>query len=331
MATFEKRKNGWRVQIAIKGVRDSKVFSTKAEAQAWASERETIIRQSISTGIVADKTIEDTFERYKSEVSIHKAGHRWECVRLDRIANDAIGKVRLGKILLKDLTPELMGKWRDMRLDVDRVSGSTVNREFKLLSHVFTIASKEWRWIAASPTKDVRRPKEGKARDRLFTDDEIDRICLSLGFDDQPVKTTSGCVAIAFLFAIETGMRAGEIVGLETDDISGRVATIRKSKNGDERDVPLSKRALELLTFLPTDGDNLFSVKSASLDAIFRKARDRCEIVGATFHDSRHLAITRLARKLDVLDLARMVGHRNVNQLMTYFNAKAESIADRLD
>jgi integrase len=50
-----------------------------------------------------------------------------------------------------------------------------------------------------------------------------------------------------------------------------------------------------------------------------------------TFHDSRHEAITRLASKLNVLELARMVGHTNINQLRTYYNATAEDIASRLD
>jgi len=49
-----------------------------------------------------------------------------------------------------------------------------------------------------------------------------------------------------------------------------------------------------------------------------------------TFHDTRHEALTRIARKLDVLDLARMVGHRDARSLMIYYNATAEEIAQRL-
>ena len=49
-----------------------------------------------------------------------------------------------------------------------------------------------------------------------------------------------------------------------------------------------------------------------------------------TFHDTRHEGLTRLARKLDVLDLARMVGHRDPRSLMIYYNATATEIAGRL-
>ena len=56
----------------------------------------------------------------------------------------------------------------------------------------------------------------------------------------------------------------------------------------------------------------------------------RAEIVGLTFHDLRHEATTRLARKLDVLDLSRMTGHRDLKSLRRYYNPAAEEIADRL-
>ena len=57
----------------------------------------------------------------------------------------------------------------------------------------------------------------------------------------------------------------------------------------------------------------------------------RAKIEDLTFHDSRHEACTRLARKIDVLDLARMIGHRDLRSLMTYYNPSASEIADRLD
>jgi integrase len=50
-----------------------------------------------------------------------------------------------------------------------------------------------------------------------------------------------------------------------------------------------------------------------------------------TFHDTPHLAITRLAKKLGVLDLARMVGHRDLRQLQVYYNVTAAAMAARLD
>jgi len=332
MASYLKRSGGWRAQVAIKGIRDTKTFSTKAEAIAWATERETALRKQSTTGIVSDKTLGQTFDRYKEEVSIHKAGQRWESLRLDLIGRAVIDKRTLSSILLCDITPDILGKWRDHRMQVDKVSGSTVNREFKLLSNVFTVARREWRWIESSPTTDVRRPKENKSRDKLYNDDEIQRISLALGFNESIATTKKQCVGIAFLFAIETAMRQSEICNLTKDCINGSVAYLKQTKNGESRHVPLSKRALELLKHLPEqekDG-TLFHVKASSAEAIFRRARTAAGVLDGTFHDTRHLAITRLAKKLNVLELARMVGHKDLNELRTYYNETAEELAKKL-
>jgi integrase len=226
-----------------------------------------------------------------------------------------------------DIKPADIAAWRDERLIT--VKGSTVNRDMNLLSHVFTIARREWGWIKDAPTKDVERPKDPPHRDRRISEEEIDAICLQLGWDRKKSKaptTKQHRIALAFLFAIETAMRAGEICALAKGDVQGRVARLHITKNGRPRDVPLSAGALEIWKLVP-DG---FDLSPAILDALFRKAKKNAGIEGLTFHDTRHEAITRLAQKLDVLDLARMVGHTNINQLRTYYNATAEDIASRL-
>jgi integrase len=336
MASIQKHPTGWRAQLALLGVRESKVFATKAEANAWAAQRETEIRNEKTTGIQRGRTVDEAFRRYEKEVSVHKRGHRWEAIRLAAIGRSMIGGVALQDMKLADVTSDVLGRWRDQRLKVDKVTGSTVNRELNLLSHVFAAAAKEWKWIAVSPTTDVRRPAESAPRDRLYSEDEIKRLCFALGFDldgDEQVETVSQRVAVAFLIAIETAMRAGEICALLPQDVNGRVATLQQTKNGTKRQVPLSARAVELLELLPLpdEGDTIFGITTGSLDALLRKAKKRAMVEDGTFHDTRHLAITRLAKKLQVLDLARMVGHRDLRQLQVYYNESAADMASRLD
>lgn len=330
MASFSKRSPGWRAQIAIKGVRESKTFSTKAEATSWAAARETEIRKGAELGIALDKTCGDAFDRYVDEVSLHKRGHRWEAIRLRAIGACELNGIKIKDIKLSEVSTATLGAWRDLRMKT--VTGSTINRELTLVSHVFSTARKEWKWISENPTTDVRRPATARPRDRMPTQAEIDQLCHSMNFTGDRTTTKTQAVAVAFLFAIETAMRAGEICGLIAGDIEGQVATLRMTKNGAKRHVPLSKRALELLALLPgqTEG-TLFGLTPGMLDALFRKAKKNALVDGLHFHDSRHAAITRLARKLDVLDLARMVGHRDLRMLQVYYNESAADIAPRLD
>lgn len=335
MASITKQKTGWRVQISVKGQRDSVVRPTKAEAQAWAVERESQMRRATSTGIDCSKTCQDAFDRYGETVSKHKPGEQWELKRMKFFAQQKIEGRALGTIPLFEITSDTLARWRDNRLagtaDTKAVLGSTVNRDFNLLSNIFTMARKEWKWIAESPTTDVKRPKEADSRDRLINDDEIERICFTLGFDGD-VRTKSDKVAVAFLFAIETAMRAGEVCGLQRSLVKGSVAHLPAgiNKNRVKRDVPLSQRAKDLLKLLPNEGDLYFGMTAPQLDGLFRKARDAADVGDLTFHDTRHLAITRLARKLTILELARMVGHKDLRMLQIYYNETAEEIAKKL-
>lgn len=126
---------------------------------------------------------------------------------------------------------------------------------------------------------DHRRcPPSPKPRTRLPTEDEIERICLALGYEEpgQRVETKSHQVAVAFLVAIESAMRAGEICSLAWDrvDTEHRTATLEKTKNGHGRQVPLSTKAVELIEQLRgLDPVRVFTVDAGTRDTLFRRAR----------------------------------------------------------
>lgn len=137
-------------------------------------------------------------------------------------------------------------------------------------------------------------------------------------------------------------MRCGEILGLTWDhvNLAERYVTLPKTKNGDSRQVPLSLTACAILSeaggpVAPESGA-VFTVSSATLYVLFRRARDAAvkdcpSCATVRFHDARSEAITRLSRKLDVLELARVVGHRNLSSLLFYYSKSASDIAKKLD
>lgn len=126
----------------------------------------------------------------------------------------------------------------------------------------------------------------------------------------------------------------GGQVTLTWADVREDYVTLRTSKTGNGRDVPLSAVGRRLIARLKGFDDVLvFGLKSQTLDALFRRVRDRAGLAGLagfTFHDSRHVAATRLAKKLHVLELCRVFGWKNTTRALTYFNATASDIATRL-
>ena len=174
--------------------------------------------------------------KYQEEVAVNKRGYAWE---VKRIA--VLKRMEACRVRLSDLDSVVVAKWRDERLKA--VSGSSVNRDWDLLSYACEVARKEWRWIRENPFKgQVTRPKSNPPRQKAYSEQEVEKILLSLGS-----VGISGRVSDVFSFAIETAMRAGEIVGLREKDIHANFVRLPMTKNGSARDVPLSKKAQEIL------------------------------------------------------------------------------------
>lgn len=331
MASIKKLKSGrWQAQVRLNGVRASSTKSTKVEAKDWAAAKEYEIKNSgLTQSATASCTFGEAALRYELEFSRGKRGVKWEQGQIKRLLEMPIAKLNLRKIERSDIR-----KWRDDR--IKKVQGSTVCREWNLLSHIFATARDEWELLDVNPMVGVKRPKENPARDRLIPDSDIEQICVAGGFDETTASSVQGEVCIAFLFAIESAMRAGEICQLlwENVDTIERTAFLPAeiTKTGKRRTVALSSRAVELLLFLPpSNHGRCFNMTSPQLDANFRKIKSKTAVVDLHFHDTRHEAITRLSRKMPVLALARNVGHTNINQLMTYYNEEAKDLAKLLD
>lgn len=310
MAYFRKVKGGVRAEVRRTSpakVYDSDTFPTMGEAKAWAQRREAEIRAG-RHGDVPDLRFADLLDKYEREVSAHKKGGRWEAVRIGLAKRDPLAQVKLRKLSATDVAA-----WRDRRLKA--VSGASVRREWNLLSSACSAALQEWHWLKANPFKEVKRPKEAAHRTRRAADDERRRLA--------EVATTPARrrVLDAFLFAEECAMRASEICSATLT--SPTVAYLGDTKNGTSRLVPLSAKAIELY------GDG-FALTPASIDAIWRKMTKEAGIEDLHFHDSRREAVTRLSKKIDIYELARIVGHKNINQLLTYYHRSAEDLAKLL-
>lgn len=320
MAYSRKRKNGWRFEVERLGVRQSQTFATKAAGEAWARQVESDLLAR-KRGALPRYTVLQALDNYAQEVSPGKKGGAWEVKRLA-----AFGREPWAGKLLQDLTAADLAKWRDHRLQ--GVTPGSVRRDMTVLRSMFKLAIREWQWIDASPLDGLTIPAENKPRTRRIGWREVRQQCRALGYKTGQVATKQQEVALAFLIGLRTAMRAGEILSLTPAavDLESRVAHLLDTKNGEDRDVPLSRAALRL--FRSWRG---WTVDSASLDALFRKARVRAGLSGFTFHDSRSEALTRLSAKLDPFELARLSGHKDLKiLLLRYYRKTASEIARKL-
>lgn len=322
MASVTKRAKGYRAQVYVAGQRDSKTFRTKREAEAWAAARETELRALADASPGHRHTLAEALRKYAEEVSVKKRGARWEQIRIEAFLRDPVFPV--GKI--GEITPEEIGRWRDARLAM--VSSGTVIREMGLLSSVLDHARREWRWIDSNPCRDARKPREPDHREVVISRPHIKAMLRAFGHrPGYSCRTVAQACARAFLLALRSGMRAGEIAGLTWDRVRDDSCWLPVTKT-TPREVPLSRKAMRIIESMRGfDRDLVFGIKSQTLDSMFRRYRDRAGLAGFTFHDSRHTAATWMARRVDVLTLCKVFGWKNPKMAMVYYNPKASDIA----
>ncbi len=330
MATFQKRGEKWRAIIRRAGYpTQSKTFPTKRLAEEWAL--------SIEAPMVAGELeiskelkilpVYVLIKRYIAEVSPQKKSASGEINRLNAFLRNYPHLVNKP---LEQFTKKDVIAWRDSRLK--KVKPSSVAREWNSLSAIFTHAVEEWGLpIKSNPFREAKRPPGGNHRYRRITEDEIKTMLDALDWHEV-FRYQKHYVAWCFLFAIETAMRSGEILRLEWTDIDGKLAHLRETKNGDGRSVPLSSEARRLIDLLPHDNDRLVPLTDENRDSLFREHRNKTNIIDLRFHDTRHEALSRMAKIIvNPMDLAKISGHKNLKVLMeVYYNPTNEHLADLL-
>lgn len=323
MATPRKVGKRWRIEKQVNGRKLSSYHDSKQSAINWMIEQEAVHSKK---GYIKGRTMAMLFDRYEREVVAGRKGERWDKMRLKRFTE------RFGSIAVESFDEFDIERWRDERLK--KIQASSFNRDLNLLSAALTKAVK-WRWRTDNPVANVDRPKDPPPRDRIISDPERDLLLAELGvdIDNIVISDRKHELGVIFLIALATALRLGEITSLRWEHVHlGRqYVHIPDSKNGTKRDVPLSRRAVYFFESIgPKDSGAVFTISRDVASNYFRDARRAVELHDIVFHDTRHTAVTELAKHLSPLELARAVGHKKLDMTLRYFNAHASDLADKL-
>jgi integrase len=326
VAHITKAAKGWRVQVARQGVRRSKVLPTKRAAELWAAAQEAdIIAEAAAPPAWPQRTVSDAIDAWLKA----KPRGRMEHLSLQQLQREHAG---LCAMVISDVTPVDLAAWRDARLA--QVSPGTVRRQATILRSIWAHSARDLGWSPyPTPWPRVRLPADNAPRDRLITWREARAILRRLHYRTGVVPSSAvQAIGVAFMIALRTGMRCGEILRLRPKDVRGSVATVlehkTKAATGKPRMVPLTPAGVRLLALLPRDG---LSVAPATLDALFRRTVQALGIHDLHFHDSRATFATHMAKRVPVEVLARITGHKDLKILFsTYYRETPDAIAARL-
>jgi integrase len=328
MATIRKLRGRWQAQVRRRGVPPrAKSFDKRTDAERWARDLEA---EADRSGWVADTraaektTLGELLTRYCAEVTPTKRGAVSEKARINSIVRCPIAHRTLAKLTSSDVAT-----YRDERLKT--VAPATIVRELNTISHAIEIASREWGlWVPRNPVKLVRRPPVPRGRTRRLKEGEEQRLL------DACDRGRTPLLKPLIIMAIETGMRRGELLDLRWEhvDLKQGVAHLPLTKNGDSRDVPLSRCAVRTLQELRTAGvkqERVFPMTGNAVRLAFEHLRVRAGISDFRFHDLRHEAISRLFEKgLNIAEVSAISGHRELKMLQRYTHLRAIDLVARL-
>jgi integrase len=124
-------------------------------------------------------------------------------------------------------------------------------------------------------------------------------------------------------------------------DLPNRKAYLHQTKNGEPRQVPLTRQAITVLEALTKDEEKVFPMGMDALRSQFRRLKDylkgQWNGIGANpfedlrFHDLRHEALSRLSDLgLNVIELSHISGHRTLGMLKRYVHCSHHAILEKI-
>ncbi|HZW12195.1 MAG TPA: site-specific integrase [Noviherbaspirillum sp.] len=340
----------YRVRLTINGARIDETFDTLQDARAYRDRMRADATTDPTHRLVleakrnredsAKTTLDDLLDRYLKEITPTKRGADVESTKIGKLKRYEISRLPVN-LVGRDAIQKFMATAKR-----EGWSDNNLRKYLMLLSSVFQVAVKRWGMHLENPVRKVEVPGNGKARERRLEAGEYERLLAELKRARNPY------VASVFEIAVETASRRGELLKLRRKDIDLKSATaiLRNTKNGDDRIIPLSVRAVAIFKQTVTSiGGPVFPVTEVQLRQAFTAAKQRarkkyekeCAQQGADpqsgyisdlrFHDLRHEATSRLFEKgLNLIEVASITGHKTLEMLKRYTHLRASDLATKL-
>ncbi|RLP27267.1 site-specific integrase [Mesorhizobium sp. YM1C-6-2] len=334
MSSIRKHRDKYQVRIRRTGFPTiTKTFHKLSDAKEWARHQE---RQADRGELGPDRkqldriTLAELVTRYRNEVVPAKKGAEIETIILDAFLRHPVCKKRLS-----DLTTADFASYRDERLRT--ISGKSLKRQLSPVSNMFEVARTDWKIpLRHNPLSELSVKANDNKRERRLRPGEFDKLL------EAARKLRNPYTMIVVRFALETGMRRSEILALRFGDIDleRQIATVRESKNGYSRIIPLSPTATTILDNVlakmsadaRAENRRLFPTTPLALRLSWDRLTKRAKIEDLHFHDLRHEAISRLFELgLTVPEVASISGHRDVRMLLRYAHASLQTIRRKFD
>lgn len=338
--TARRIRDSWWIDFRVDHVRYRKRSpdNSRAGAQAY----EAMLRQRVARGESIDAILKEsapklTFAEFIPEwLDTYVAAN---CKHSEVLAKQSVLRSSLlpwfGHYALSDISVLLIEKYKAEKLRIG-LSNKTINNHLATLSKSLKCAFEWSRMTTAVPP--VQRLSVCTPKIDFLTPVESH---LLLQDHEEPMWNTM------VLVALRTGMRFGELLGLEWTDInwSQRIATVRQSlvrgilgtpKSGKIRHIPLTDDALQRLAELPRTHARVFHEAGVSTHRVGANAIQRiCKRTGVrviNWHLLRHTFASHLAMEgVPIPVVQQLLGHASITMTMRYAHLSPSQLGQAVD
>lgn len=219
------------------------------------------------------------------------------------------------------ITPQQISRWMAKSVRQNHWRPATANRYKALISLAFRLGVENGK-CTQNPARLVRRLRENNERVRFLSEDEEKRLRAAIQTDCPEHMPDLD-------ISLNTGMRKGEQYGLTWKDVDliARRVTLRQTKNGTVRHVPLNTVALEAFKVLaqrdgkkgrvfgPEDGSHPVLAHRGWWESVLAKSG----LVDFHWHDCRHhFASKAVMAGVDLRTLQQLLGHKTLQMVVRY-------------
>jgi integrase len=235
---------------------------------------------------------------------------------------------------LRSIDYNIVNKWK--AVFCKEVSPATVNIAIRTLRSIFNSALKMG-YIEENPFDDLTKMKVQERR-LFFKFEELTKVFREIEKEikqpniTQKVKNFRKRFKLYIEFLLETGLRRGEALALrkENIDYDRNVIYIEKTKTAIMRNVPMTKRAKEILTEI---GDDLFQkLNEHDVTCKFKYYLKKVGLNDFKLHSLRHTFGCRLhAAGVDIYTISKLMGHTDIKTTMIYAKVGMETLQSAVD
>ena len=305
----KQREDGrWEIQGSERGERFHRILPEGAKkADAIALERK--IRADIfaakELGHIPDYTIGEAIMRYKREYQ----GKAFPSQHARALQRFVVGKSLSDVCTVADTVRAARsvdgnkGTPQIKRL----LTSSTINRRLAILRRCASLAYRRWGWLREPLHEEIELLPENPARQVYLTRTELAELLRAI--PDRDMRRAA--LVLAF-----TGLRKGELLGLEPDDIRGNLLCLTKTKTGRPRNVPI----LPSIRFALKKP---FRFHPTSLShAVSRASGGKVRV-----HDLRHTAASMLIQAgVPLYTVGALLGHSGPQTTKRYAHLDTKSL-----